>query len=177
MSIKPTFAGEMQLAGWSETHTGGCKVTFWLQSSEDLDAFRALTVRKGNTAGHRFMAALVEIGDDEAPVVDHPVPDTPVADHEPAPVIQKGGERAKLCGIWCNTPDFQDWMRRHYPAAWRLLHPDAVQAQERAAIVLRHALDITSRSELDHDQNAAERFETLIRRPYMAHLESRGVAA
>ena len=68
VSMQPTFSGEIQLAGWSESHTGGCKVTFWLQSTEDLDAFRALTVRKGNTAGHRFMAALVEIGDDEQPI-------------------------------------------------------------------------------------------------------------
>ncbi|MGA3803711.1 hypothetical protein ACI2VC_06880 [Ralstonia nicotianae] len=27
MNINPTFTGEMQLAGWSETHNGGCRVT------------------------------------------------------------------------------------------------------------------------------------------------------
>jgi hypothetical protein len=67
-TITPTFSGEMQLAAWSESHTGGCKVTFWLPTPQDLDAFRALTVRKGNHAGHRFMAVLVEVGDDEQPV-------------------------------------------------------------------------------------------------------------
>jgi hypothetical protein len=70
--IQATFQGELQLAGWSETHNGGCKVTFWLPDAAELDAFRALTVRKGNTAGHRFMAALVEIGDDEQPVQHEP---------------------------------------------------------------------------------------------------------
>lgn len=66
--MNTTYQGEVQLAGWSETHTGGCKVTLWLPSSEDLEPFKSLTARKGNTAGHRFMAAFVEIGDDEQPV-------------------------------------------------------------------------------------------------------------
>jgi hypothetical protein len=66
--IRPTFSGEFQLAGWSESHNGGCKVTFWLADSSDLDAFRAMTVRKGQQAGHRLAAVLVEIGDDEQPV-------------------------------------------------------------------------------------------------------------
>lgn len=66
--MKTTYQGEVQLAGWSETHTGGCKVTIWLPSAEDLEPFKELTARKGNTAGHRFMAAFVEIGDDEMPV-------------------------------------------------------------------------------------------------------------
>ncbi|WP_203234331.1 hypothetical protein [Burkholderia mayonis] len=78
--ITPTFHGEMQLAGWSETHTGGCKVTFWLPDPADLEAFRTLTVRKGNVAGHRFMVAMVEIGDDELPV------------QRPAPVTQEAGK-------------------------------------------------------------------------------------
>lgn len=65
--MKTTYQGEVQLAGWSETHTGGCKVTIWLPLPEDLEPFKGLTARKGNTAGHRFMAAFVEIGDDEQP--------------------------------------------------------------------------------------------------------------
>jgi len=67
MSVKPSFQGEMMLAGWTESHNGGCKVTFWLPSPDDLDMFRGMTVRKGNTAGQRFMAVLVEIPDGELP--------------------------------------------------------------------------------------------------------------
>ena len=68
--IKPTFSGEMQLAGWSQTHTSGNKVTFWLPDDEAMESFKLLTARKGNRAGQRFAAVLVEIGDDELPV-DH----------------------------------------------------------------------------------------------------------
>jgi len=66
--MKPTFQNEVQLAGWSESHNSGAKVTFWLPTSEDLEPFRGLTSRKGNTAGHRFAMVLVEIGDDDQPV-------------------------------------------------------------------------------------------------------------
>ena len=82
--ITPMFHSEVQLAGWSESHNGGCKVTFWLAQPSDLDAFRAMTVRKGNTAGQRLACALVEIGDDEQPV------------QAPAAMQQKGGALAQL---------------------------------------------------------------------------------
>lgn len=71
----PTFQGEVQLAGWRESHNSGATVTFWLPSSDDLNPFRGLTAKKGNTAGHRFACVLVEIGDDEQPV--QPIQATP----------------------------------------------------------------------------------------------------
>lgn len=66
--MNSTFSGEIQFVGWKDSHKQGPLVTFRLSDSSELDAFRGLTVRKGNQAGQRFMAALVEIGDDERPV-------------------------------------------------------------------------------------------------------------
>lgn len=63
----PVFSGEVQLAGWRETHNSGAVVSFFLSDPSDLEKFRGLTVAKGNTAGHRFVCVLVEIGDDEQP--------------------------------------------------------------------------------------------------------------
>lgn len=154
--MTPTFAGEMQLAGWSESHTSGCKVTFWLSSPDDLEAFRALTVRKGNTAGHRFMAALVEIGDDEQPVqsdIGKTISEKP-----------KGGELARLAGIWCNEPKFWRWI-------------DAVGGPEidndmQAAEWIRKTCDVESRVELDHNKEAGEYFHQAIRLPYMDYLKA-----
>src|SRR5690554_2878297 len=95
MNVQPTFQGEVMLAGWSETHNGGAKVTFWLQDADDLAAFKAMTVAKGKTAGQRLALVAVEIGDDEQPVQRHEKP--------------KGGELARLAGQLCQSAQFQGW--------------------------------------------------------------------
>ncbi len=143
--MTPTFAGEIQLAGWSDTHTGGCKVTFWLQSQEDLDVFKALTTRKGNTAGHRFMAALVEIGDDEQPV-------QPIKDEAP-----KGGPLAKEAAILCAREDFQTWV--------------CAETEQAAAQSVREMAGVMSRKEFDVDPAAGDRFIQCVRVPWLRHVK------
>ena len=170
----PVFHGELQLAGWSESHNGGCKVTFWLAESSDLDAFRAMTVRKGNQAGQRLACALVEIGDDELPVRPPPAPAEP---EKP-----KGGALAKLAGQWCGMPEFVEFIRPVYDKAmggdgsgWGDVTPEHDFAGNKLKYA-RHCIlllcDITSRAELDHDAEAARKFHTLIREPFAAHLKA-----
>lgn len=147
--LQPTFQGEVQLAGWSETHNGGCKVTFWLPDSADLDVFRALTVRKGNTAGQRFACVLVEIGEDEQPVP----PPAPAEPEKP-----RGGALAKLAGMWCNDPEF-----------WAFVRSQGVECNnaEHAASIVRKTCRISSRADLDNDERAAATFHELFRLPFM----------
>lgn len=156
------FHAEVQLAGWSESHNGGCKVTFWLAQPSDLDAFRAMTVRKGNTAGQRLACALVEIGDDELPVP----PDKP-----------KGGALARLAGQWCRMPQFVEFVQPIYDkamggdgSAWGDVSPNRDFGGDEAAYA-RHCIlilcGIKSRAELDHDAEAAEKFHRLIRLPFV----------
>lgn len=148
--IQPLFHGEVQLAGWSESHNGGCKVTFWLSDSSDLDAFRAMTVRKGNQAGQRLACALVEINDDETPV-QQPA----AASEPPAP---KGGPLARLAAQWCASPDFQEWLRT--------LGVQCDNADD-AADFVRKVCHIKSRAELDNEPAAARFFQREIRAPFM----------
>lgn len=151
--VTPLFHGEVQLCSWSETHNGGAKVVLWLADAADLDAFRALTVRKGNTAGQRFACVLVEISDDELPVQE-----PPAAPAAPEPEKPQGGALAKLAGMWCSSPDF-----------WRFLSSnggDCTCAEDAAAIV-RDVCKIKSRAELDSNQDAARIFHEQIRVPYM----------
>ena len=160
--IIPTFHGEMQLAGWSETHTGGCKVTFWLPDPADLEAFRTLTVRKGNQAGHRFMVAMVEIGDDEQPVQGNPVQGNPVQGNpvpQPTePERPKGGALARLAGMWCNDADFWAWLRSQ---------GNKCASAEDAAAIVRDICAIDSRAELDSNADAERAFQESIRSPFM----------
>jgi hypothetical protein len=172
MSITPTFAGEMQLAGWSESHTGGCKVTFWLQSPDELQAFRTLTTRKGNTAGHRFMAALVEIGDDEQPV--HPIAANPgfsaISKPKMGPMCQWVVQR-------CNEVEFLAWIAPIYHSFIGDVDRSDFAS---GADFCRHAVMVLcecdeSRKEIDTDAHKAALFHARIRGPYSKHLAARGV--
>jgi len=155
--ITPMFQGEVQLAGWSESHNGGCKVTFWLSDPTDLDAFRVMTVRKGNTAGQRLACVLVEIGDDEQPVQQEPAAPGPA----PAEPEQKGGELAKLAGMWCAAPGFWEFLNSNSTGKW------TVTNAEQAAAVVRKVCRVETRAMLDHDEHAGMRFQEFIRLPYM----------
>jgi hypothetical protein len=151
--MKPTFSGEMQLAGWSESHNGGCKVTFWLSDPDDLEAFRAMTVRKGNTAGQRLMAALVEIGDDEQPVQE---PDKP-----------KGGPLSKEAALLCHNPAFRHWLSDcGHPAIDEL----------RAASSIRSICQVESRADFDTQKQMGDRFIRKIRIPFFLWNRERRMA-
>jgi len=164
MSLNPTFSGEMQLAGWSESHTGGCKVTFWLPSPDDLAAFRTLTTRKGNTAGHRFMAALVEIGDDELPVQ----PKVTEQAQQTEPNATKIGPLAYWLVLRCNEPGFWMWLES--------LGYKCKSAQA-AGIFVKSALKIESRKDIDGNPENEHLFHGLIRGPYAKWCAARGVTA
>lgn len=175
--MTPTFQGEVQLAGWSESHNGGCKVTFWLADPADLDEFRALTVRKGNTAGQRLACVLMEIGDDEQPVPESEDDKNrrmrAQVDAMPLAEKQRGGELAKLAGMWCADSEFRRWMAGAFEsevAAAMLRLQYTVTDEEIAAGIVRVICKVRSRAELDHSPEAAERFEINFRRPYMAYL-------
>jgi hypothetical protein len=158
MSDVPTaFEGELMLAGWKETHTGGATVTFFLPDAAALDVFRSMTVRKGGIAGQRFIAALVELGPDEKPVI------------QPG----KGAALAQLAGRLCSDASFCSWLARTFPTDWQA----AVRAQpkantaECAGETIRFLCGVKSRAELDHDTAAAAIFHDVIRKPWAATQE------
>lgn len=70
------FRGEVQLLRWSETSNGGATITLALSDPSDLENFKLMTLKKGQQAGQRLMAVMVELGDDEKPVpVATPAPE------------------------------------------------------------------------------------------------------
>lgn len=79
----------------------------------------------------------------------------------------KGGQLARLAGIWCNATTFQAWLFCTFPQQWRTA--GQAPARDQAAAVLRMVCDIDSRAQLDNDQAAAARFQRLVRGPYMRH--------
>jgi hypothetical protein len=127
----------MMLAGWQESHTQGVRVTFWLADATALDPFRSATVRKGKTAGQRYMAVLVEVGDDEKPV-RHPSND--------AHLLLTGDDFLRYAKSMGSGRE-----------AW-----DPARAREWA----KYVMGVKSLSELDSDPAALARYEQLVRRPF-----------
>ena len=157
----PTFAGEVQLRRWSESNTQGVQVTFALAESADLDKFKGLD-------GKRFMAVLVQIGDDEQPVPANPLISKNSVRKPEMPRAPLGD----LCWRavqWCKDLEFHVWV-----AAQVHCHPVAVgETQARDYILFKCGVE--SRKELDTNPEAASKFNRLIRGPYQKHLIARGV--
>lgn len=132
--IRPAFQGEVMLLGWKESSSQGRTVTFLLNEDDETHPFRDLTVKQGKRAGQRFMAVLVAIGDDEAPV---PAVDDLVAE----------------AGAICRTKSFWEWADAQ---AF-----NGVKSEEDAKQFLYDQLSIRSRKELSTNQRAATRFRVI----------------
>lgn len=148
------YRGEMQLARWSETSTGGATITMWLPSGEDLEAFKALTARKNGKAG-QILAAIIKVVDENEPEAE------PVTNAEPEPL--KGGPLARLAGQFINNPKFWEWL-----SSKTIFKP--LSASE-ADYALKYMLKIDSKIALDHDEKAAMHFHRHIRQPFSAWLD------
>ena len=169
-ALTPTFSGEVMMAGWSDTHTSGAKVTFWLPDAESLEVFKGLTQKKGNTAGHRFMCVLVEIGDDEKPVqADIGIPITGFVEPETQSTLHKPaiGPLCMLAVQWCRMPEF-----------WRWLETDpenSARSEMGAAACVKSLCEVESRKDIDGNPDAERRFHSQIRGPFSKYLLARGI--
>lgn len=137
MTTPIAFQGEMMLAGWTDGHSAGPKIAFFLADKRDLDVFRDMTVKKGNMAGQRFMAVLVEIGPDEKPV--------------PLGLSQRAALMCKSAGFWQFVEAKSGFSRDGAPAR-----------EQHATDYLRQFCGIDSRSELDRNERAATLYQMLL---------------
>ena len=135
--ITPAFTGELMLANWKESHSQGASVTFILSDANDLDIFRTMTVKKANMAGQRFMAVLVEIGDDEKPV------------------RQKLSQQSALL---CKSIEFMQFAESKLGYAYNT----PPEREQMAAEFVRHQCGVKSRSELDNNGAAGMRYQQLM---------------
>lgn len=153
MAVKPTFSGEVQFAGYVDGSRGGPRVTLRLTDRAELEKFVGME-------GRRFMAVLVEIGDDETPV------------EEPAPAVKQAARRERMAPLceWavmrCNEEPFQRWAAGH---------PDAPKYRqdkpaETAKAAVLHFTGVESRRDLDTNDRAAKALHAMVRRPYAAWL-------
>ncbi len=150
--MTPAFQGEVQFRRYSDTSTQGQQVVFAVQGREELEAFIG-------KEGKRFMAVLVEIGDDEQPI------------EQPKPREQLG-DLCYRAVMWCADPEFIKWSNTttHNGILWHLR--DEKDAKE----FICELCGIASRKELDTNPRAAKAFNELIRGPYQKYIQARGSA-
>jgi hypothetical protein len=134
------FEGSVQLAGWSESHSQGCRVTFWIESPEALEPFRLATVRKGRVAGQIFQMVLVEVDPDEGEKpMQHP---------------------SNAAHLKITSEKFLEY------AKWVLPNVRKNWDTSRARAWAKWLMDVKSLSELDSNPHALERYHRLVRIPF-----------
>ncbi|WNC90939.1 hypothetical protein RI103_06200 [Paraburkholderia sp. FT54] len=79
---------------------------------------------------------------------------------------RKGGELAKLAGMWSNEQAFWDWVG--------LIQENPCNGPTMAASFIRAVCGVASRADLDHDAAARARFDQHIRKPYAKYRASAG---
>ena len=152
MAVKPTFSGEMQLAGFADGSRGGPRLTLRLADRSELEKFIGME-------GKRFAVVMVEINDDETPA-EEPAPAAPAVRRE---------RMAPLCEwavMRCNEEPFQRWAAGH-PNAPKY-RQDKPADTAKAAVL--HFTGVESRRDLDTNDRAAKALHAMVRRPYAAWL-------
>lgn len=137
------FKDEMLLLRWGDNSRDGQTVTFQLPGEHEIHPFKHSP--SGKKTGKRYMAVLVEINDDETPVVQKP----------------KGGPLSKEAAGLCKRQDFQEFVAEQSEfTRWDF----TAECEDNAAEYLRSKCLISSRSMLDHKPNAANVFNGIKRR-------------
>lgn len=170
----PTFAGEVQFRRYSDTSTQGTQIVLALSDREALQSFIGLE-------GKRFMAVLVQIGDDEKPVDPRNSRDVPNAGKSH---IQREplGDLCWRAVQWCREQEFADFISQAYYHAFpggepcTPVVPNDGSQEVFAKFAVQRLCGIESRKELDTNPEAARKFNQLIRGPYQKHLMARGIA-
>ena len=139
------YKGEALLVNWGDTSTRGRTVTLELPLGPDAPEthpFRDLAVRSGKQAGQRLAIMVVQINDDETPVIQE----------------HKLSVQAALL---CKDPDFRKFMQGRSIAT--------LDTEEDMKQWMYHGAGIKSRAAFDHDTKAANWFITQCKMPYEAH--------
>lgn len=146
--MTPTFQGEVQFRRYSDTSTQGASIVLALPDRDELAAFIG-------KEGKRFMAVLVEVGDDEQPVEP---PKKPI------------GTIAHWLVMRCNEPEFWAFLNAEHDG-------DGIDNEGDAGNLIKYLFGVKSRKEIDGNPKLERFFHESIRGPYSKWLLRRGVTA
>lgn len=156
---RKSYVGELMLAGWGDTSTQGHTVTFWVEPpvGARMHPFEGYDRDRDS-----FMAALVELQDDEEPV-EQAVREKVEA--TPPPKKPKRQALSQAAALLCTNPIFWQWAEAQ--GEWQ------VNSEQEAAEWLRDQLGIDSRRMLDMYDHVAQQFHEQIRKPFVEWCNAR----
>lgn len=144
-----TIQAELLPLRWSITSKGGSTLVLQVSSEDELEQFKGMI-------GKRLQGVFVEIADDETAL---PAPQESRPDKKNGPLCQWAVMR-------CKEPEFQTWICQKYLGLF-------YGSEENAKRAIYNVCGIESRIELDTTPEAAKRFHTMIREPYLIrHMEA-----
>lgn len=148
------YDGEVMLAGWADSPSGGLTVTFWCEPDDDgMHPFGWCSRKSSKAPGTRFAAALAELDDDNQPV-DQKRRDR----YEQA----QSHRLSRLAAQLCQSEEFWEFLTEVV-----LNGSGVIDHEAEAASLLRSHLGIDSRAELDINEEAARKFERDFRKPFI----------
>ncbi len=148
--LTPLYQGEVWFKRYSDSSTQGSQIVLTLPDRDELQPF----VGK---EGKRFMCVLVEVGDDERPISAQPrgVIEPKVPANRP-----EMGEVCRWLVFQGKDYKFQSFVLE------RAGMDDEDVTEDNAAKAVRAICGVQSRSDIDLDVEALERFHTKIRKPW-----------
>lgn len=157
---------EASSAGVKDMADGSLRITFEFEPRHAAEAFSLF--------GPRGRAVAVAALKDGAAAVAEPVVEKP-----------KGGQWAKLAGMWCGDADFYRFIQPLYDIHMGgegrghgdlMIGVDVKDIPEFCANALKVLCEIDSRVELDNDPVALARFNVVIRYPFQKWMIARGIS-
>jgi hypothetical protein len=123
-----------------QRQSGDWKISFTVQGT-DMD--ERLTKA---AMGTRFVAVLVEVGDDELPV-SQPAKLAPDNENSAPKRQWREMQPAQQAGIRCSEPVFHAFLKEKYPEDWRALEGNPVE-------LVRYICGVNSRAQINTVQSA-----------------------
>jgi hypothetical protein len=159
---RATYDGQMMLAGGGSPLGQGYWVKFWLDEDQHHHPFAGFKARNNDEPGDMFMAAFVELDDDETPI-----------DQEQRKRVEEAHGRkpqrlSQYAALLCENPMFHQFLSERVTYKGKQVTSEHWGSNDNAAKWVRYKCHVESRSQLDSDSTAAERFHQLVRKPYTA---------
>lgn len=134
------FQGDAMLLNWAESNTRGRTVTFLLDNEAESHPFRDFTVKSGKKAGQRFAMVLVQLDDDEQPVVKTP---------------------SQIAYLWCKDQQFWHFLNERSFMS--------IASEDEARAFVCETCKVKSRGDIDKQHHARALWEAMIAGPYQKH--------